>query len=214
MRRSEVDRLSGYNENHQESTEARKHFPLFSISCPSTLWPASLLCRCLCRSFTLHQFEEKSLVLYERFWLSSVANMIDGKNNLQVWNYCSEAMIHSVGVSILVMIYEGITLSFSKTSWQHLSGSSFPVLVSCCHGMMVKWPISRWRFCEWGQHRSNSYIDAHITVKFFIFYIHLHCLLLHTQHCCHLFFENVANKIQESLHSDEYYHKDGIKSEV
>lgn len=88
------------------------------------------------------------------------------------------------------------------------------VLVSCCHGMMVKWPISRWRFCEWGQHRSNSYIDAHITVKFFIFYIHLHCLLLHTQHCCHLFFENVANKIQESLHSDEYYHKDGIKSEV
>jgi len=66
-----------------------------------------------------------------------------------------------------------------------------------------KWPICHWHL--WGQ------IDAHITVKFFIFYMHLHCLLLHAQHCCHHLLGKVANKIQEILHSNEYYHEGGIK---
>jgi hypothetical protein len=47
----------------------------------------------------------------------------------------------------------------------------------------------------------------------FIPYTHLDCLLLHAQHCCHLIAGKVANKIQESLHSKEYYQEDGTSSE-
>jgi hypothetical protein len=54
-------------------------------------------------------------------------------------------------------------------------------------------------------------IDAHITVQFFMCYIPLHCLLFNAQHCCHHLLRKVANNIQEILHSNEYYHKDGVR---
>ena len=44
--------------------------------------------------------------------------------------------------------------------------------------------------------------------------IHLYCLLLRAQRCCYLLVEKVANKIQESAHSKEYYQEEVIKPEL
>jgi len=47
----------------------------------------------------------------------------------------------------------------------------------------------------------------------FVPYIHLYCLFLQAQHCCHLLTGKVTNQIQEIVHYKEYYQEDGIKLE-
>jgi hypothetical protein len=61
-----------------------------------------------------------------------------------------------------------------------------------------------------GSHWNNNEND-YVTVICFIPYICLYCLLLHVQHCCHLFVGKVANGILGTLHSKRHYWKDGIK---
>ena len=42
----------------------------------------------------------------------------------------------------------------------------------------------------------------------YIYYTHLSCLLLHTQHCCHLLVGKVPNEVKKSLHSKKYERED------
>ena len=55
-------------------------------------------------------------------------------------------------------------------------------------------------------------VCVHVIVMFLVSYIQFNRLLLRAQQCCHLHFGEVANKIQESLPSEEYQ-KGRIKSE-
>jgi hypothetical protein len=60
-----------------------------------------------------------------------------------------------------------------------------------------------------GQHKLIHMFGAIFCV---FFHVRLYFLLFSARHCCHLLAYKVADKIQGSLHSTEYYAEDGIKS--
>jgi len=77
-----------------------------------------------------------------------------------------------------------------------------PINKACCLPKLTdvtwKWlPLSLW-----GQRRHWNNKIAHSS-PVFISYVHLHCLLLRMQACCHLLVGRVANKIQGNFHSEE-----------
>jgi len=45
----------------------------------------------------------------------------------------------------------------------------------------------------------------------FMSHIHSDRLMFPVEHSCHLFVRKVSNKIQQILHSEEYYQEDRIK---